>query len=177
MGNLTRSQQESNREIQRQVRPSRHVRVDSKNIMYSHVTPAGETKRTKGVKRCVVDNLLLQPPRLQSCSINNIEISKDMNLFRSRLQRTYTMQESSLNPGRQTPHLERWDQHPRDWAFSVEDINKMTEILVYDLILPNKPLSNWELERAVMDLCIPHFRVVFMRDTLPSSPRRWNVES
>ena len=48
----------------------------------------------------------------------------------------------------------------------------MDEILVHDLTLPNKPLSNRELETAVKTLGIPNFRGVFMRDSLPSSPRR-----
>lgn len=38
----------------------------------------------------------------------------------------------------------------------------MAEILVHNLILPHKPLSDRELDRAVSDLGIPHFRGVFM---------------
>ena len=47
----------------------------------------------------------------------------------------------------------------------------MGKIRVHNLVLPNKPLSNRELERAIAALGIPNFRGVFMRDSLPSSPR------
>ena len=37
--------------------------------------------------------------------------------------------------------------------------------------IPDKPLSNFELERYAKQLEIPNFRGVFMRDTLPEYPR------
>ena len=37
--------------------------------------------------------------------------------------------------------------------------------------IPDKPLSNFELERYARQLEIPNFRGVFMRDTLPDYPR------
>ena len=40
-------------------------------------------------------------------------------------------------------------------------------ISVKNVILPNKPLSNFELEDAVGKLKIPCFRGVFLLDTLP----------
>ena len=40
-------------------------------------------------------------------------------------------------------------------------------ISVKNVILPNKPLSNFELEDAAMKLKIPYFRGVFLLDTLP----------
>ena len=40
-------------------------------------------------------------------------------------------------------------------------------ISVKNVILPNKPLSNFELEDAVGKLKIPYFRDVFFLDTLP----------
>lgn len=43
------------------------------------------------------------------------------------------------------------------------------------LILPNKPLSNVELERYVSCLRIPFFRGVFMRNNLPK--KIWKNES
>ncbi|VDI13124.1 Hypothetical predicted protein [Mytilus galloprovincialis] len=52
--------------------------------MYSHVTPAGETKRAKGLKRCVVEKELNHQD-YKDCLFNNIEISKEMKLFRSKL--------------------------------------------------------------------------------------------
>ena len=45
-------------------------------------------------------------------------------------------------------------------------------ILVDRLVLPNKPLSNFELSNAAKELSIPNFRGVFLRDTLPNKPRR-----
>ena len=40
-------------------------------------------------------------------------------------------------------------------------------ISIKNVILPNKPLSNFELEDAVKKLKIPYFRGVFLLDTLP----------
>ena len=45
-------------------------------------------------------------------------------------------------------------------------------ILIKNVILPNKPLSNFELEDAVKKLKIPHFRGVFLLDTLPKKPNK-----
>ena len=39
-------------------------------------------------------------------------------------------------------------------------------------MLPNKPLSNFELEEAVKRLKIPSFRGVFLLDTLPKKPNK-----
>ena len=41
-----------------------------------------------------------------------------------------------------------------------------------NVILPNKPLSNFELEDAVKKLKIPYFRGVFLLDTLPKQPNK-----
>ena len=43
-------------------------------------------------------------------------------------------------------------------------------IAVKNIILPNKPLSNFELEDAAKKLKIPCFRGVFLLDTLPTKP-------
>ena len=40
-------------------------------------------------------------------------------------------------------------------------------ISIKNAILPNKPLSNFELEDAAKKLKIPYFRGVFLLDTLP----------
>ena len=40
-------------------------------------------------------------------------------------------------------------------------------ISVKNIILPNKPLSNFELEDAAKKLKNPYFRGVFLLDTLP----------
>ena len=45
-------------------------------------------------------------------------------------------------------------------------------ISVKNVILPNKPLSNVELEDAAMKLKIPYFRGVFLLDTLPRKPNK-----
>ena len=42
-------------------------------------------------------------------------------------------------------------------------------IQVFDVVLPNVPLSNIELADAAKKLKIPHFKGVFVRDELPSS--------
>ena len=40
------------------------------------------------------------------------------------------------------------------------------------MILPNKPLSNFDLEDAAKKLKIPYFRGVFLLDTLPRKPNK-----
>ena len=40
------------------------------------------------------------------------------------------------------------------------------------VILPNKLLSNFELEDTVKKLKIPYFRGVFLLDTLPKKPNK-----
>ena len=50
-------------------------------------------------------------------------------------------------------------------------------ISIKNVILPNKPLDNFELEEAVKKLRIPCFRGVFLLDTLPKNRIIKNVES
>jgi len=38
-------------------------------------------------------------------------------------------------------------------------------------LLPNKPLSNFEIEDAIKKLGVPGFRGVFVRDSLPIKPK------
>ena len=45
-------------------------------------------------------------------------------------------------------------------------------ISIKNVILPNKPLNNFELEVAVKKLKIPSFRAVFLLDTLPKKPNK-----
>ena len=45
-------------------------------------------------------------------------------------------------------------------------------ISVKNIMLPNKPLSNFELEDAAKRLEIPSFRGVFLLDTLPKKPNK-----
>ena len=45
-------------------------------------------------------------------------------------------------------------------------------ISIKNVILPNKPLSNFELEDATKRLKIPSFRGVFLLDTLPKKPNK-----
>ena len=45
-------------------------------------------------------------------------------------------------------------------------------ISIKNVILPNKPLNNFELEDAVNRLKIPCFRGVFLLDTLPNKPNK-----
>ena len=40
-------------------------------------------------------------------------------------------------------------------------------ISIKNIMLPNKPLSNFDLEDAAKKLKIPYFRGVFLLDTLP----------
>src|SRR5688572_30156019 len=44
-------------------------------------------------------------------------------------------------------------------------------INVEGVVLPNKPLTNFELIEAAKKLNIPNFRGLFMRDALPKKPR------
>ena len=41
---------------------------------------------------------------------------------------------------------------------------------VFGLQLPNRALSNFDILKYVDQLGIPHFRGVFMKDTLPNAP-------
>ena len=43
-------------------------------------------------------------------------------------------------------------------------------ISIKNIILPNKPLNNFELEQAVKRLKIPYFRGVFLLDTSHKKP-------
>ena len=45
-------------------------------------------------------------------------------------------------------------------------------ISIENVFLPNKPLSNFELEDAAKRLKIPSFRGVFLLDTLPKKPNK-----
>ena len=45
-------------------------------------------------------------------------------------------------------------------------------ISIKNIILPNKPLNNFELEDAAKKLKIPNFRGVFLLDTLPKKPNK-----
>ena len=45
-------------------------------------------------------------------------------------------------------------------------------ISIKNIILPNKPLNNFELKDAVKKLKIPYFRGVFLLDTLPKKPNK-----
>jgi len=44
-------------------------------------------------------------------------------------------------------------------------------ISVDGVLLPNKPLSNFEIEDAIKKLGVSGFRGVFVRDSLPNKPR------
>ncbi len=45
-------------------------------------------------------------------------------------------------------------------------------ILIDGVILPNKPLSNFDLQDAAKKIKIPQFRGVFVRDSLPRKVRK-----
>ena len=45
-------------------------------------------------------------------------------------------------------------------------------ISIKNIILPNKPLNNFELEDAAKKLKIPNFRGGFLLDTLPKKPNK-----
>ena len=45
-------------------------------------------------------------------------------------------------------------------------------IQVENIVLPNKPLSNFEIEDAVKKIGLKNFRGVFLRDTLPKKLKR-----
>ena len=45
-------------------------------------------------------------------------------------------------------------------------------ISIKNVILPNKPLNNFELEDAAKKLKIPYFRGVLLLDTLPKKPNK-----
>ena len=50
--------------------------------------------------------------------------------------------------------------------------NTVKNINVEGVVLPNKPLTNFELIEAAKKLNIQNFRGFFMRDALPKKPRR-----
>ena len=45
-------------------------------------------------------------------------------------------------------------------------------IQVENVVLPNKPLSNFEIEDAVKKIGLKNFCGVFLRDALPKKPKR-----
>ena len=45
-------------------------------------------------------------------------------------------------------------------------------IQVENVVLPNKPLSNFEIKDAVKTIGLKNFRGVFLRDTSPKKPKR-----
>ena len=45
-------------------------------------------------------------------------------------------------------------------------------IQVENIVLPNKPWSNFEIEDAVKKIGLKNFHGVFSRDTLPKKPKR-----
>ena len=45
-------------------------------------------------------------------------------------------------------------------------------IQVENVVLPNKPLSNFEIEDAVKKIGLKNFHGVFLRDALPKKPKR-----
>lgn len=47
----------------------------------------------------------------------------------------------------------------------------MDNVSVESVVLPNKPLSNFDILEAASKLKIPNFRGVFLRDTLPKKTR------
>ena len=49
--------------------------------------------------------------------------------------------------------------------------NEIPNILVDSFVLPNKPLSNFEIIDAVKRLSLNGFRGVFLRDTLPKKAK------
>ena len=48
-------------------------------------------------------------------------------------------------------------------------------ISIKNVILPNKPLNNFELEDTVKKLKIPSFGGVFLLDILPKKPNKKNA--
>jgi len=45
-------------------------------------------------------------------------------------------------------------------------------IQVENVVLPNKPLSNFEIKDAMKKIGLKNFHGVFLRDTLPKKPKR-----
>jgi len=45
-------------------------------------------------------------------------------------------------------------------------------IQVENVVLPNKPLSNFERPEAVKKLKMPNLQAIFLRDPLPKTPRK-----
>jgi len=49
----------------------------------------------------------------------------------------------------------------------------MASVISIDgVLLPNKPLSNFETENAMNKLGVPVYQGVFVRDSLPNKPKR-----
>ena len=49
-------------------------------------------------------------------------------------------------------------------------------IQVENIVLPNKPLSNFEIEDAVKKIGLKHFHGVFLRDILPKKPNEMSAQ-
>ena len=61
------------------------------------------------------------------------------------------------------------------WVDNRDIVNISYLKMIENVILPNKPLSNFELEDVAKRLKIPSFRGVFLLDTLPKSRIRKNA--
>ena len=59
-------------------------------------------------------------------------------------------------------------KHPISYRF--HSLPKLQRTCRYSVVLPEKPLMNIELSTYAQELQIPHFRDVFMRDTLQQNP-------
>ncbi|WAR13728.1 hypothetical protein MAR_003833 [Mya arenaria] len=127
--------------------------------LYSYKMLKGnEEKKCKGVKKPVVKKSI-QFGDYKECLFTGMEQLRKMNVIRSHGHEVYTEEVNKV-------------------ALSANDDKRVileggiqTLAYVGKVVLPNKPLSNIELIEAVRELKIPHFRGVFLRDTLPKRPQ------
>jgi len=59
----------------------------------------------------------------------------------------------------------------------MKQLENTKNMRVENVVLPCKPLSNFELLEAVKKIVFKHFRGFFLSDTLPTKPIKMNVES
>jgi len=59
----------------------------------------------------------------------------------------------------------------------MKQIENTKNIRVENVVLPCKPLSNFELLEAVKKIALTHFGGFFLSDTLPRKHIKMNVES
>ena len=127
------------------------------------------TRRAKGVAKTTIKRNITFDD-YKRC-LHTQQVYKSMNIMRSHHHQIYTQEINKVALSAKDTKRHILPDGISILAHGHYRIHKcMSKVSVHHIDLPNKALSNRQLEKAVGALRIPHFRGVFMRDALPSSP-------